>query len=265
MIVRVTLLAALLALPGAQDAPCPFVPRDIAAARSRIEHQAIIEGLLVNRGDDAPLEVKAAALDRDGKETGAFDPVKIEKLRGGRALRLKMILKNQPDFAGYRLTCVSGDKSWSWVAREIQKEPTLEKGEAAPEPPSDVSLAGVELLFGRMVNRTYSGDVVALRVKIPKPMDAKFTVKVTYEGKRIGDVTEHVNKTDWKIDASKAFEKEAVPKVVAYDARKDQIVITLFNIKKDTPLEKLKFDVVFEAGKQKWSWLELTDPFLALK
>ena len=248
-----------------QDPACPFVPREIAAARSRIEHQAIIEGLIVNYGDDAALEVRATALDAEGKDLGAFDPVKLDKLQSGRAMRLKLILKNQPNFSGYRLTCLSGDQSWSWLAREIQKEPVLEKAAAAPVPESDVSIAGVELLFGRMVNRSYTGDVVALRFKIPKPLDGKLTVKVTFEGKRVGDLSEHVNKTDWKTDAAKVFEKEAVPKVVAYDAKKDHIMVTLFNIKKETPLEKLKFDVVFESAKQKWTWEGLTDPFLALK
>jgi hypothetical protein len=261
---RWLLLFALLP-PVPRPGDCPFVPRDIAAARSRIEHQAIIEGLVVNHGEDSALEVRAVALDPDGKETGAFDPVKVDKLSAGRAMRLKLVLKNQPNFSGYRLTCLAGDQSWSWVAREIQKEPVLEKSAAVAAPESDVSIAGVELLFGRMVNRSYTGDVVALRLRIPKPLDGKLTVKVTYEGKRVGDLSEHVNKTDWKTDASKVFEKEAVPKVVAYDAKRDQVMVTLFNIKKETPLEKLRFDVVFETPKQKWTWEGLTDPFLALK
>ena len=78
---RTLALACLLALPAPrpalhQDSPCPFSPRDMSAARSRIEHQAIIEGLLVNHGDDAPLEVKATALNSEGKALGDFDPVR---------------------------------------------------------------------------------------------------------------------------------------------------------------------------------------------
>ncbi len=259
------LVLLTLHAPSRQDSACPFAPKDMSAARSRIEHQAIIEGFLVNHGDDAPLEVRAAALNSEGKTTGDFEPLKVETVRSGRAARLKLILKNQPDFAGYRLTCLSGGKQWTFVAREIQKELVLEKGELAAAPASDASVAGAELIFGRMVNKTYSGDVLALRLRIPKPLDGKLTVKVTLDGKKVGDLSTRVNKTDWKLDAIKAFEKEAVPNVVAYDAKKDHVVVTLFNVKKEVTLDRLKFDIIFESGKQKWTWDELTDPFLALK
>lgn len=262
---RTLSLALILLAPSAQDAPCPWVPKDLVAARSRVRHQALLEGLLLNLGPDAPLDVRATALDAEGKELGGFEPAKFESVREGRAVRLKFALDNQPDFAGYRLDCVSGDKTWTWTARPFDQPPSLSAGDPAPMPKSTVAVAGLDLLFGKFQGKAYAGDTVALRLRIPEPQEVKLSVRVTFEGRELGKIVRTVPKSAWKVDAKKAFEKESVPGVVAHDGGRDEIVVTLFSLRKDTPLEKLVLDVAAQAGGEKLEWKDLTDPFVAVR